>query len=66
MVNYCVDWKEERWFGHTGTFIFDSYSERNEWLNDKSESYRVIKIYENEDCYCHAYSENECGCGNFR
>ena len=30
------------------------------------DGYTILDVYENEDCYCSARSENECACGNFK
>lgn len=66
MINYCVDYYEihENGYVDEGTLIFDSRVERQEYMSNTTST--ISDVYENEDCYCHAHSWGECGCGNFK
>lgn len=67
MKNYCVDYLYRKGdYCEGDTFIFDSHEERQAWVDKAEEGYTVLDVYENEDCYCHAYYEGECACGNFK
>lgn len=68
MINYCVDYfKVEGGYLDEGTYIFDTRTERAEVIESmQSDGYTITDVYENEDCYCHARSWGECGCGNFK
>lgn len=67
MINYCVDYLYVKGDYFEGdTFIFSSDVERREWIDGAGSNYRILDVYENEDCYCHAYHEGECACGNFK
>ena len=68
MINYCFDYfkVEDTWVDE-GTLICSSRTERTNTLNEFiEEGYTIAHIYENEDCYCGAYYEGECACGNFK
>lgn len=67
MINYCLEYTHTQ-TGESYTSIYDSEEERSQVVIDlrSSRNYSEINTYENEECYCHAYSENECACGNFR
>jgi hypothetical protein len=69
MVNYCIDYVyQDGSYVDYGTTIEDSEESREEVLKGmrNNPSYKVDSVYENEDCYCHAYDEGECACGNFK
>lgn len=67
MINYCVDYiYQYDTYVESDTFIFDSNEDREYWINNLSKEYKITEIYENENCYCHAYYEGECACGNFK
>ena len=68
MVNYCFDYfKVEGTYVDEGTLIFDTRTERTSSMENLiEEGYTISDVYENEDCYCAAYYEGECACGNFK
>lgn len=68
MINYCFNYyKIINDYCDEGTMLFDSRTERAEAADKMlAEGYTITDVYENEDCYCHARSWSECGCGNFK
>lgn len=67
MINYCLDYyRIAGGYLDEGTYIFSTDSERLKTIATmQTDGYTITDVYENEDCYCHARSWNECGCGNF-
>ena len=66
MINYFLEYHDIE-SGETYTSTFDSDEQRCRVVRElfNSEDFIVTDFYKDEECYCHAYSENECACGNF-
>jgi len=66
MINYCTDYVIDGG-SCVETVLSYSNTDREETVKELvKEGCLIIRCYENEDCYCSAYHEGECCCGNFR
>lgn len=67
MINYFLEYHDIE-SGETYASICDSDEQRCRVAREllSSENFIITGVYEDEECYCYAYSENECACGNFK
>lgn len=67
MVNYFLEYQDIH-SGETETSIYSSEEERFHGFSGllSTGNFIITGVYEDEECYCHTYSENECACGNFK
>ncbi len=67
MINYFLDYKYvDRLYTEYDRFMFATEEDRANYIKNPEKGYTVLRTYEDEECYCHAYYEGECACGNFK